>query len=192
MGYYNIVNYIDICSNALLAIIDNDECIIERIDNIDNIIINNKLKQLLFFYIKSFIKEKHCYGKQNILLNSCNPFENFRKNENDITLTQPKYEIADKQYFNIDLQLLEKILEKIWYKLRTDDLLGRFIFLSHKNIDIVDFINIMRIYIDNLYIDKCHYFFLEDKNNEYLHYNNIEKKLIFEVETELRRNELIL
>lgn len=191
MSYYNIINYIDICSNVLLSILDNDQCIIERIEDRDNIIIDKKLKKFLFFYIKSFINDRYCYGKQNIVLNSCKPFENFRKDENDNIITSPKYEITDKLYFNIDLPLLENILDKIWYKLKNDDMLGRFIFLSNKNTDIVDYINIMRRYIDNLCIDKCHYFFLEDKNNEYLHYNNISNNIIFEVETELRKYEII-
>ena len=192
MSYNNIINYIDICSNALLAIIDNDECIIEKIDDKDNIYIDNNFKKIFYFYIKTFINDKFSYGKQNIIINSCKPYENFRQIENDNKITLPKYNLTDKQYFNIDLQCLEGYLDKVWDKLKNDDMLGKFIFLSNNRVDIVDMINIMRQYISYLSIDKCHYFMLEDTNNEYLHYNNIDKDILLEVETELRRKEIIL
>lgn len=192
MSYFNVINYIDVCSNALLAMIDNDECIIDRVDDIDTIQIDNNFKKFIYFYIKNFINDKHSYGKQNIILNSCKPFENFRSNENDNKITQSKYNLVDKQFFNIDNSKLEVILDKVWDKLKNDGLMGKFIFISNKRVDIFDIISIMRIYINNLSIDKCHYFMLEDTNNEYLHYNNIDNDIITEVETELRRKEIIL
>jgi hypothetical protein len=190
MSNIQIVNFVEVCSNALLAIVDNEESF-EKIDNVYNININKRFKDYISFYINSNLKNCRMFGYKTIIVNTCKPFDNWRKDERGCPIRGQKYALTDTDSFSIDKIKLENILENEWKKVKKKE--KDFIFLNFNTVDYIDAVSIIKKeLLTNVCIKPTHFFMIRDINIEYMHLGNISKSIYSEVEIKLRTNNLII
>jgi len=187
----NVINYVNICSNAVLALFDNESLYTIDTEGCYCIDLKNKdIRNLLHFYIKTMVQNEYQYGKNNIVINTCRPSDNWRKEMRGSALKACKYQITDEN-FKINKIKLEDILERTWTILSKE--LNKFIWITHKNIDIFDLIIIMqKLFNGHLNIAHSTYILLTDTNNDYIHYDNIDSKFVTEIEMMFRNKKLIM
>jgi len=188
---YQIINYSDVCSNALLAIIDNDEATLEQTDDdVYTIIVDKNLRDVLNYHVKNLCKGHFQYGKKNIIVNTCRPYDNWRQDERGSIIRAAKYALTDPHVFDVDCGKFEKVLDTMWLSHIKE--LNRFKFIYHKHLDFYDIVFIMEKHCENVVVIPFHYFVLVDVNREYVHHAEIPRRLEIEVESELRKNKLII
>jgi hypothetical protein len=187
----NCLNYVEIASNAILAIIDNDTSFYQFIDKEHiELNINNDCKKQLKFYINSFINANYHYGKKNMIINTCRPFDNWIKELRGSALKETKYAITDSLLI-CDKQKLENTLDTIWKQLKNDK--HNFYFVQHTHLDILDLTNILNNLLNGtLTFAPCSYIMIRDANSDYYHNNQINKKYLMEIEIMLRNYKIIL
>jgi len=186
-----LINYVDICSNALLSIIDNDNIEIIKTDDVYNINIDNDTKTLLKFYIESYCNNNYHYGKHNIIINTCRPYDNIRRDERGSAIKSTKYTLSEPDNFSIDKQKLEVFLDSCWSKLSKN--LDKFVWISHDRLDVFDITCIIKDCLEPnpILINPTHYFFLRDSNNDYTHFNNLTSNFKTDIEILLRNSRII-
>lgn len=188
MNSYNVINYIDLCSNAFLSLLNNDEANIEYDDN-TRLILTPHVKQLIQFYIKSHLNDSFNWGKFNIVVNTCKPMNNWRKEERGKAIRETKYVLVDETLFDVDMVKLERLFDKTWNDLKKEK---KFIFLSIENIDTFDLVHILCKKINHkIKTQPYHHFVIKDVNNEYLHHDTIPDDILLKVEIQLRKCGLI-
>lgn len=186
-----IINYTEVCSNALLAIIDNNESSIKKLDDGRyEIIIDRNFKTLIDFYIKSFCKNHQQFGKKTVFVKTCRPMNNWRQEERGSAIKASRYHITDVDSFVIDKIQLENILEKSWTTISNK--LKQFQFIECPSVDFIDICYIIKNFIIDVTIVPSHFYFIRDINNEYMHMEKIPNRITTEVEIVLRGNKLIL
>ena len=124
MQCFNFINFLHVIDLSLLNFIDYCEVIEGSYQMVDNqflINLNAKTKKLLTALILSNINDKIQYGKTNVLVNTCRPMNNWRKEERNNAIRCFKYVIKDESVM-IDKIKLNQFLENIFEKLPTYDL----------------------------------------------------------------------
>lgn len=187
-----IVNYTEVCSNALLAIVDNDSTNIKyHDDGRYEIIIDNQFKSLIKFYVKSFCKNYRQFGVKTVVIKTCRPMNNWRQEERGSAIKACRYFVTDIDSFLIDKYKLEGLLENCWSSLQKE--LKEFSFIECNSVDFIDITQVLKEFImDSVIIHPTHFYFLRDVNTEYMHMYNIPKRIKTQVEILLREKRLIL
>ncbi len=184
-----IINYTEICSNALLSILDNDEYKSLKNGRYE-IPINKKFKEEFTFYIISYYKSYFQFGVNNILINTCRPYDNWRKEERGAPIRSPKYSLTDPDIFSIDKIKLETLLEKVWKSIFIKE--KNIICISHNELDYFDLTMVIKELLPYIIIHPTHYYCLRDINNDYIHTSDISINHKTLIEIELRKNNLII
>ena len=185
-----VIDYVEMCSVALLATYDQIE---RKYDSNDKLYLelNPTNKEILEFNILSNIKASYSYGYKNIIVNTCRPYDNWRQHKVGKKVKAVKYSLNDDMLC-IDKQKLEYFLDSIWKKLNKK-LKTNYILISNNKIDILDLCEIIKQCVGVEIISSYPYYHvLKDSNNEYVHCGNIPQYIINEVETSLRKNKLII
>lgn len=184
----NLINYVDVCSKALLAIIDNN--LYSDVNGVYKIDLSDKdVKQSICYYVESFIKAEYHFGMYNVVINTCRPSDNWRKVLRGSAIKASKYRLVDEN-IELDLPKLEKLLDNTWKQLQAK--MENFIWISHYQLDIFDLVLIMqKVVSDNINLPQAQYIILTDENNDYVHYNDIDSKYVTDIEMILRQNRVI-
>jgi len=190
----NILNYTDICSNALLSIVDNDDSDITKNDFGEyEIEISRKFISSLFFYTKSLCYHYSQFGKNTIVVKSCVPSNNWRQDERGSPIKQWQYLLTDYESFKADMKTLDHALDQNWKRLK-----GRVkdhLYVENFEIDYIDWITIIKNFNiggDFLTIHPTQYYFLRDANSDYTHMHNIPDRIKTSAEIVLKREQLII
>ena len=204
------IDYLYIVNFALLKYLDRE--------NIP--IINEKLtidmnksttKKQLQYYIIDTLLDNFMYGKTNVILNTCNPFNNWRSVNGIESIQNYKYIVEDESV-DVNLPLFNRFLENIFKKIpklidneyqydENDQRLlvnkyRKFKTLSFKDIDSSDITCIMKnhykdlsvMFLDNL---KYSYSIIKDGNTDYQHDGNITYEILEEIRLTLIEKEII-
>ena len=171
----NIVDYVQLCSESLLCIIDNDFYLDDKF-YIYLDFSNKQLKEQFQYYLKSQLLSKHQYGCFNIVVNSCNPKENWRKIDND------KYIITDDS-IKIILPLFEAYAEKCFIELSKN--ITEFNFIQNEEVDFIDTKNIIQKLYGYIPTKNKQFWILENGNNVVEHTIDVPRYIFQRVESSL-------
>lgn len=190
----NILNYTELCSNALLSIVDNDESDIIKNDHGEfEIEISKKFISSLLFYTKSLSNHYSQFGKTTVIIKSCHPNDNWRKAEEQlIGDLKFQYLLTDGESFKIDLIELDVAIEKNWVKLRNR--MEEHIFVQQFDIDYYDWLTLFKNFNIGGSISTVHptqAYFVTDANSHYDHTSKIPDKIKTKAEIVLRKEKLI-
>ena len=179
----NIIDYVNLCSDVLLCIIDND--IIDK--NYQYLFIdfsNKQIKEMFEFYLKSQLLSRHVYGKYNVVINSCNPKTNWRNFEGKYI---EKYIIRDNS-IKFDTSQFREFVDQIFIKLSKQ--LNKFKFITLEHVDIFDMIKITEKF-NNCNLNQNNFNVLENGNLLFTHDNDIPNYIFQDVEIILKDCSLI-
>lgn len=191
---YNFINFLHIIDLSLLNFIDYCEVIQESYQLVNNkfqINLNSKTKKLLIALILSNINDNIQYGKTNVIVNTCRPMNNWRKEQRNNAIRCFKYVIKD-QSVTIDKIKLNQFLENIFEKLpkydikklnlepQCKDLIninnleigGKVKFIQFEDVDIIDGFYILQKMFSQmgcLTFDSTTYNLIDDGNCVYNH-----------------------
>lgn len=186
---FKIINYVEVCSNSLLATFDS---VNQKYDANGKLYLDldRSAREILEFHIKSNLKNERHFGYKNIILNTCRPYNNWRQHERGSVIKACKYAFSDETV-TADKQKLEHFLDKLWNQFETE--FKEFTLLSSSELDLQDLQTAVEknIGIDCLSVPP-YYYILKDSNIEYEHKELLPAHIINEVETKLRRNKLII
>lgn len=115
MQYIQLVRFSDICSNAMLDVIDDVYCKSYFI-GAEGIVINltlNRNKKLFRYFLNEQLTAMTNYGKVPIITNTCRPWDNWRQNERGRAVRASKYVILDDSV-RIDTKCLERLVDSCW------------------------------------------------------------------------------
>lgn len=217
MQKYNFINFIHIVDLSLLNYIDYIEVIEGSYKIQDNKIVinlNSKTKKILVAFILNNINDAFQYGKTNIVVNTCKPMINWRKNKRNKAIKSYKYLIDDQSIY-IDTIKLNQFLDNIFKKLpnynintiKKDyqnldnlvdihklELTGKIKFIELNEIDNYDgFIIINNLFsnIGSLTFDTLNYNIIKDGNCVYKHDSSIPDELKEELRLQFLQKGLI-
>lgn len=183
MQLFNIIDYLYIVDLSLLNYIDYLDVIEEGYHTNENqqfcLNLSGKNKKILIEFIINNINNNIQYGKQNIIVNTCKPMQNWRQQQRGNALRSYKYKVIDESIY-VDLikfnQFVDKVFDKIQHinlnkllKGTTNDksieisLDNKVKFLEFDNIDIIDIITILNKLLNSI----------GSVNYNTLNYNNI-------------------
>ena len=184
----HIIDYRHIASNALLVVLDH-ELYTTNADGTITVDIENKdVKELLEFHVNSAIQAEYQFGKYNIIIDTCNPRDNWRHQFSDI-INLPKYRIIEDQII-VDLKLLQYNLDLIWKNLSTK--LKKFIWINCEDIDTIDIVSAIKIITNSPLKSPFNtYIMITDENSNYVHYEDIDSRILTEIEIILRKNRIV-
>lgn len=194
MQCFNFINFLKIIDLSLLNFIDYCEVIegsYQMVNNQFHINLNAKTKKLLIAIILSNINDAIQYGKTNIIVNTCRPMNNWRKEQRNNAIRCFKYVIKDESVL-IDKIKLNQFLENIFEKLPTYDLKklnlapqckelinmsnleigGKVHFVQFENVDVIDGFYILQKMFSSfgcLTFDNTIYNLIDDGNCVYKH-----------------------
>lgn len=210
---YNFINYLKIIDLSLLNIFDyldindQDSSLVLTDDKII-LNLNSKSKKLLEGFIINNINDALYYGKTNILINTCSPYNNWR---NSLEVKKNKKEkcilIDDSIY--VDEVYLNQFINEIFKKLPTLNAAftsrsykSQFIsttyinissqknvkYLNFEEIDIYDSFSILNSILSNfgtILMDDSKYNIIKDGNVEFRHNTSCESYIIDIVKNQL-------
>jgi hypothetical protein len=185
----NLINYIDLCSLSILSIIDRDECSYDG----SFIVLDRSFREMFEFYMMSNMGSFHQFGKTNIIVSTCNPQCNWRREQRGSPVESGRYRVTENgESLIFDIEPLTKMLDYSWNKMsRTVNLKKKFIFIQRLNIDSVDLISMLEETLGVKYeLTPYHYYLVNDANMEYLHLGDIPEYLYTDVGIELKKNNL--
>jgi len=183
MQLFNIIDYVYIVDLSLLNYIDYLDVIEDAYQINDKqqfcLNLNSKNKKILTEFIINNINNNIQYGKQNIIINTCKPMQNWRQTLRGNALRSYKYKIIDDSIY-VDMikfnQFIDNLFEKIQHinlnkllKGKTNNhdiqisLQNKVKFLEYENLDIFDVITILNKLLTNI----------GSVNYNTLNYNNI-------------------
>ena len=190
--YHKIINFIEAASTAILNTIDNHDCLIENPDGNYFLDLDKKTQDILKFYIEDHLLSEYYFGKKNIVINTCRPFDNWRQKQRGSSIKAPKYSPSDTSIL-VNNQKLEYFLDKTFDNLKNCK--KKFILISNKSLDTFDLTYIIEkiIGIDCTYRQPNYYILKDSNRDEYVHDDSsFPNSLINEVEITLRDNKLII
>ena len=183
---FNVINFIDISSKSLLSIVDNDEC--HKRD--DMIVVDKDFKDMFMFYCDTHLKASHKFGASNIVINTCIPSCNWRREERGEPLEGSRYCLTENGENIFDkVGRIDKLLDYAWQRIsRSTISRSRFIFIQMLNLDTCD----ITIMLEKMYDFKTKhspYFFylISDTNMDYVHYPDIPDYLYTELGIALKK-----
>lgn len=192
---FNIINYLKIIDLSLLNIFDyldfggnsND---IVLVDEKMVLNLNTRTKKLLEGFIINNINNSIYYGKTNILVNSCEPYNNWRNSIEKLDTKFGKCLISDESLYidelklntflnnlfkrlpNINAKLITKCYHKTFSSYVNISSRNCVKYLDFKNIDIFDSFSILEKILTNfgiLTIDDFNYNIICDGNGKFCH-----------------------
>jgi len=109
MQYIRLVNFIDVCSNAFLYILDES---VDHIDRKGNLTVNitRKITQMFNHYINEEVYSYKHSGQVVIFYNTCRPALNWRKSSN---ILPPKYFVNDETVL-VHQTKLDAMIDNQW------------------------------------------------------------------------------
>lgn len=186
----SILNFVDMCSSAMLSIIDGDECAYDD----GFIMVDGKFRDMFEFYLTSGFNSSYVFGKHNVIVNTCMPSCNWRKVQRGEPLEHGRYFITENGSSMIsDIEGVNKLLDYSWSRLsRTVNMKRKFKFMQMHELDGFDLISLIEEILDvHFSLTPYHYYLIGDANIEYAHYRDIPEYLKTEVTIELRRHGLL-
>lgn len=206
---YNFINYLKIIDLSLLNVFDyldindQDSSLILSDERIV-LNLNSKTKKLLEGFIINNINDSLYYGKTNILINTCSPYNNWRNQSNKIKLEkcilidESLYvdEILFNQFINELFKRLPNLNAKYSSKSYTGFISSYINISSQKNvkylnfneIDIYDSYSILNSILSNFGIitsDELKYNIIKDGNIEFRHNTSCDSYIIDQVKNQL-------
>jgi hypothetical protein len=104
---YNIINFIDACSAALIPVLNT-----VMGDSINYIEIESKeVKKLLYHYIEKYIKDVKYKNATPIIVNTCLPFKNYRNTFNN---KSSEFVILKDSNLKLSRAKLQSTINSIW------------------------------------------------------------------------------
>lgn len=199
---YNIINFLKIIDISLLNLFDYIDFENKSLITNDKFIINfdNKIKNIFESLLIGNINNNINYGKINIIVNTCNPKENWRNLEQNINNNSFKYIITDKTVhvdqlrFNVFLDNFFKKNEKLnlnnnFYNNSKKLQISKNIkFMSFESIDVYDIFIIIDSILSNFGIvnkDNFNYNIINDGNHVFLHGSSFVDNLVDKVRLSL-------
>lgn len=188
MKYIKLVNFVDICSNSFLKVIDDvyDKAYFVQ----DQILINldtPRIKKLLEYHTQENLKQRlRGYGEIKIVINTCRPWDNWRKELRGSAIKASKFTVTDSSLI-INNRRLEIELDKIWRS--TQLIFNNVHFIEHPHLDSFDLDLLINARIGANFISTNNNRFLtiQDSNQQYLRnlQDTIPDYLVSEVERSL-------
>lgn len=192
---FNIINYLKIVDLSLLNIFDyldlgGNSSDIVLVDDKMVLNLNSKTKKLLEGFIINNINNSIYYGRTNILVNSCEPYNNWRNSIEKIEKKIGKCLIFDESLYidelklnsflndlfkrlpNINAKLITKCYHKTFSSYVNVSSRGTIKYLNFKNIDIYDTYSILENILSNfgiITIDDFNYNIIYDGNSKFKH-----------------------
>ena len=122
MQAYNIINYVHIVDLSILNYIDYLELIEETYQINDegqlHLNLTGKNKKILTGLILNNINDHIQYGKQNIIINTCKPMQNWRQSLRGNAVRAYKYKFIDNS-ISVDLIKFNQFVDDLFEKLPT-------------------------------------------------------------------------
>lgn len=181
LSLLNIFDYLDFGANSNDIVLINDKMVLN---------LNNRTKKLLEGFIINNINNSIYYGRTNILVNSCEPYNNWRNSVEKLESKVGKCLILDESLYvdelklntflnnlfkrlpNINAKLLTKCFHKTFASYVNISSKGSIKYLDFKNIDIFDTYSILEEILSNfgiLTIDDFKYNIIYDGNTKFCH-----------------------
>ena len=117
---FNIINFVQIVDLSLLNFLDyayvNESQLYENADGKLVVNLDNENKKVLEAYIINNINDNIQYGKNNLIVNTCQPMQNWRQVERNHALKRCKYKIVDDSVY-VDEIKLNQLADKIFRRL---------------------------------------------------------------------------
>ena len=198
-------NYRDVINYAVMRYLDQENNFIYVDNKIYIDIRSNSVKKRLQYNIIDCLLDHYTYNKENILLNTCKPLNNWREPlPNDIITDQYnyKYNISDDSVY-VDLNLFNRFLDNLFKKIpkiidaeyQQDENDARllinkkkqFTLIEFQNIDITDILSIFKNHYQDLSITILNntifnYNIIEDNNDVvYMHGGDINITLLEQI-----------
>lgn len=184
----HIFNYTEICSLSLSSLVD-----VMDIQPVNGKIFidmrKSEVKEVLEYYLKSFVCSQYHFGYRNVMLGTCRPFDNWRKNERGASIRASKYALTEPENFDIDANSLEIFLDR---KFKSISKQSNMCFISMPELDYFDMVMLMKEALPHVTVHPTHYYFLRDMNNDYMHTMEFPDTIRTNLEIKMRQNKLIL
>lgn len=158
-----VVSYIEICSNSLLALSDLVDDPIHFNDKIYIDLKNKEIRKLFNDILINTVKAEREYGKDIILINTCQPKNNWRI-KNGQNLPQTSFSFTCSVIANS--QLLQMEIDKIWHTLKRSGILhDSFKLLDHQLVEFSEIRDHIKHLVGNVLCErKTSEFTLKDSN----------------------------
>jgi hypothetical protein len=194
MKYIKLVNFVEISSAAFLAVIDDvyDKTIYVQ----GKIVIDMshpRVKKVFDYSIDQEI-QKHLvgFGDVQIFINTCRPFDNWRKEERGSAIKACKYTPADDSVL-VNKKKLEAMLDRYWARYKKK--YSHKIFLENKELDSIDLESIVKSTVGQSFVSGLPNRFLAIKDSNYQYARGLQEQipdyLTLQIETTLRQKGLI-
>lgn len=187
MQYIELVNFIDLCSDSFIELLDNhyNDFETENGKVFIDFSRNSICKHYYHIIVKNFLKSRS-YGKKYILINTCKPSKNWRKQTNENGKFPYHKCISIDSEIVLDFAKLETTIEKNWEILKKS--LSTVIFVENSNLDYTDIESILIDLIGKNWLTFKHpkYLMFKDGNIVYIRSTDeIPKHLYDNIKTQL-------
>lgn len=209
MQSFNFINFIHIVDLSLLNFIDYSD-VIDNSYQINEqgqlyLNLNANTRKVLAGFIINNINDNIQYGKQNIIINTCKPMQNWRQIQRNKAVRSYKYKFIDESVC-VDEIKLNQYLDTIYFKLPSLNLnkisenyigfndISKFTFqnnvkcLQFDTLDIWDTYSILKNLLSNvgsLTFDSLNYNIIIDGNYVYVHNSSFPDEIKDNVRLEL-------
>jgi hypothetical protein len=194
MKYVKVSNFVDIASAAFLNVVNDiyDKIYYSDQEKIPIDITDPRSKKLFEYYLNEEIrKTKRGYGEVRILVNTCKPWDNWRKEIRGSAIRATKFNVVDQSIL-INNRKLETFLDQYWNRCQIDPGIH---YLSHSEVDAFDYEIVITKLIGKSFVKLPNHRFLtiSDSNSEYIRglQDSIPGYLYTEVESNFRELNLI-
>jgi len=184
---FKIINFVDVSSNALLSLIDMVDYL--DIDHINRIRLRLTKDELEFLRhtIQSYVKNEFSFGEIYILLNTCRPWDNWRKIERGSSVKARKYSLNDPT-ITYDESKFETFLEQTYKKIAFKNCYK----IAFPEVDIMDAMTLLRgFYRFEIDMKYPLYHVLKDGSYEYEHNTQIPSHIRHSAKIELEAKQLL-
>ena len=184
-----VIDFLEVVNKAFLDFLNDENSIPINEDNQYIIVLNSSNKKKLQFYIESEILNNSEFGREMLIVNSCNPINNWR---NTGLIKPDKYEIDDSSVY-VDLDDLKFFLDDFFANKMNFWKNGYMIFpISNIRLDRIDLINeLVNTYLFK-FVSICKYNIFIDGNNAFYRTKVLPIFLKKEIEEFLGNSGLIL
>lgn len=194
MKYVKVSNFVDVASTAFLNVVNDiyDKIYYSDQEKIPIDITDVRTKKLFEYYLNEEIrKTKKGFGEVRILVNTCKPWDNWRKEQRGSAVRATKFNVVDQSLL-IDKRKLETFLDLYWNRCQIDPTIH---YVDHEELDVADYQKIITNLIGKTFVQlpNARFLTLSDSNMEYtrsLQYD-IPDYLKLEIESNFRKLKLI-
>ena len=184
-----LVNYIELISKSLIDFLNLNTVPLNHKEKY-TISLNQKNQKQLTFFLESQLKNSMFFGKETVIINTCEIQENWRCNViEDSMVNIPKYKIIDDSVW-LDVKALNKFYDNLFNQLKNK--YKRSIFIQMENIDSLDLIVLSKKLINVDFFKENVYTIIEDGNKIYNRNSFWPNYIIESLEAELVNNNLLI